>query len=82
MDEEKAARKFLEGLKSRERMPWDEPLSGVDPKPRPAAPSAPKPAPKPRSVADDASDQIEKIAKRNKELADRTRHLRGGSRSY
>lgn len=78
-NDEKAARKFLEGLNASDA-PWLTPLSGSKPAVRPASKPSPKPAPK--STSDDAADQVERIAKRNKDLADRTRHLRGGSRSY
>lgn len=78
-DDEKAARKYLQGLSGDK--PWDTPLSShpvSKPSPRPES----KPAPKPRTTGDDAGDQVNRLMDRNKKIADRTRHLRSGSRSY
>lgn len=72
-DPVKAARD-LKGLNSRERKPWDEPMSAA-PAPPKASP-APPPPPKPRSTGDDAEDRYNKLAKRNRDIANRTRHLR------
>lgn len=72
-DDEKSARKYLEGLNSSDA-PWLKPLSGSKPAARPAAKPSPRPAP--RSTADDAMDQVERIAERNRDFAKRTRHLR------
>lgn len=74
-DDEKSARKYLEGLNSSDA-PWLKPLSGSKPAARPAAKPSPKPAARPKSTADDAADQVERIAKRNRDIAEKTRHLR------
>lgn len=74
-NDEKAARAFLEGLKKR-KAPWDDGYESEAPAARPAARPSPKPPAKPRSTADDAMSQAERIAKRNREVAKRTRYLR------
>ena len=74
---EDAAREFLRGLSTRKKQPWDDIGKGAggeeparDPTPTPPAPLPP------RSTADDAMSQAERIAQRNRDLAARTRHLR------
>lgn len=73
-NDEKAAKRFLKGLDV--SAPWNTPLSGYParkPEPKPATPPRPKPA---RTTGDDAGDQAEVLAARNRDLAKRTRHLR------
>ena len=73
---EDAAREFLKGLKTRKRQPWDDVASEPAPPARkPAAKPTPKPA-APRTTADDAMSQAERLARRNREIAKKTRYLR------
>lgn len=77
-DAVKAARKYLQGLSGDK--PWETPLSS-----HPVSKPTPKAESKPASKAapkDDIGEQVDKITKRNEDLAKRTRHLREGSRRY
>lgn len=72
---EAAAREFLEGLKTRKRQPWDDVAEySRESAPAPAAKPSPAPA---RSTADDAMDQAERIAARNRKIAKQTRRVFG-----
>ena len=73
---EDASREFLKGLKARPRQPWDEPMGGAAPARKPAMKPMHKPAAKPRTTTDDAMDQAERIATRNRDIAKKTRYLR------
>jgi hypothetical protein len=80
MEDERAARKFLEGLQNRPRQPWDD-VADLSKKldTKPSAAPARKPAPparKPRPAANDALGQAARLAERNREVARKTRDLR------
>lgn len=69
----RSAKAFLEGLKNRPRQPWDdlheEREAAPEPPPPPSAPSRPQ-------AVDDPMSMAERIAKRNRDIAAKTRHLR------
>jgi len=76
---EDAAKEFLKGLSTRKRQPWDDVAEYSERERKAAAPAAkptPPPPSAPRQPADDAMEQAERIAARNREIAKRTRHLR------